>query len=113
MTLYQGENAEGIIKYIETDDYLFTMRCAHADDPNAHVTRPLYELLEDDGKGCTDETCFCYIIPHQALASISWTEEAEIEWLKYGVPPTLPTTIYKAYIDNWRRRDFQWRTSGV
>ncbi len=100
MTLYQGEDPEGAITYLESQEYRILLTNLK-NSPDGQFTRPLFSVMNDGGGNCTDDACFCYPYPVTALASIT-EEDALQQWDNGNYSIMLPHEISEKY---WRQHD--------
>jgi hypothetical protein len=109
MTLYKGENAEEIVRYLETDEYFYRARNKLYNNDDSMCVRAMFSVLDDDGHMCpTDELCYCHWYPGMPLASTTWTADDEKAWLEEEILPELPLQVYNTYFKDYLRLRDKW-----
>ncbi len=100
--MYQGEDKEGAIEYLESQGYRILMNQMRL-GVDGQYTRPMFDIQNDNCKeGDDDEDCSCYPWPVMPLASVT-EDEAIFSFMETGLVE-LPQVAYDKYHEVYMRR---------
>jgi hypothetical protein len=109
MTLYQGENAGEVVRYLETDEYFHQARNALYRNEDGMCVRTMFSIVDDYGSSCVrDDLCYCHWYPSMPLASTTWTADDEKAWLEEEILPEIPSQVYNTYFQDYLRLRDKW-----